>query len=135
MDTATALALTIIVVAALGVLAFVYFTEQKTHRLRSRFGPEYSRAVAETGNRKRAEERLERRTKRVHALAIHPLKPEQHDRYTTAWRRIQTEFVDNPKAAVAGADELLGEIMTARGYPMSDFEQRAADLSVDYPVV
>jgi hypothetical protein len=135
MDTTTAIALTIIVVAALAVLAYVYFTEQKTKRLRSRFGPEYSRAIEETGDRRRAEERLERRAKRVEALFIHPLKPEDRDRYSASWHRIQTEFVDNPKSAVTHADELLAEVMAAQGYPMSDFDQRAADLSVEHPVV
>ena len=135
MDTTTAIALTIVVVAALGVLAFVYFTEQKTKRLRSRFGPEYSRALEEAGDRRRAEERLEQRARRVQALSIHPLKAEERDRYAALWHRIQTEFVDNPKSAVTHADELLGDVMAARGYPMSDFEQRYQDLSVDHPVV
>jgi hypothetical protein len=135
MDTTTAIALTIIVIAALGILAYVYFTEQKTKRLRSRFGPEYSRAMEETGNRRRAEERLERRTKRVAALSIHPLNPDERVRYRASWRRIQSEFVDNPRFAVGHADELVGEIMAARGYPMSNFDQRSADLSVDHPVV
>ena len=135
MDTTTAIALTIIVVAALGVLAFVYFTEQKSKRLRSRFGPEYSRTMEETGNRRRAEERLERRAKRVAAFSIHPLEPGERERYLASWRRVQGEFVDSPKSAVTHADELVGEVMAARGYPMSDFEQRSADLSVDHPVV
>jgi len=135
MDTTTAIALTIIVVAALGVLAFVYFTDQKTKRLRSRFGPEYSRAVEQTGNRRRAEESLERRAKRVEALHIHPLKADERKRYAGSWQRVQAEFVDNPKSAVTHADELLGEVMAAQGYPMSDFEQRSADLSVEHPVV
>jgi hypothetical protein len=135
MDTTTAIALTIIVFAALGVLAYVYFTEQKTKRLRSRFGPEYSRTIEETGDRRRAEERLEKRAKRVEALSIHPLRPEERERYVASWRRIQTEFVDNPKSAVTRADELLGEVMAAQGYPMSDFDQRSADLSVEHPVV
>src|SRR5262245_57599641 len=100
METTTAIVLTVIVIAALGVLAFVYFTEQKTKKLRSRFGPEYSRAVQEAGDRRRAEDRLEQRAKRVRALAIHQLNPEQRDRYVSSWRQVQTEFVDNPKSAI-----------------------------------
>src|SRR5207248_5072676 len=50
------------------------------------------------------------------------------------WQRVQKQFVDDPKGAITAADGLLTEVMAARGYPVGDFEQRSADLSVDHPV-
>jgi hypothetical protein len=47
----------------------------------------------------------------------------------------QARFVDDPPRAVAFADALLAEVMKARGYPVSDFEQRAGDISVGHPNV
>jgi hypothetical protein len=127
----------IIVVVTLAVLAaavFVLMKSRRTSKLRHRFGPEYERAVDETGGKRKAEAELHDREKRVEKFAIKPLRAGERERYVAAWRRVQGEFVDSPKAAVTHADDLLAEVMSARGYPVGDFEQRSADLSVDHPV-
>lgn len=134
MDTTTAILVVIIVVLAV-IAAFFFWRYRTSTRLRSRFGPEYSRTVEETGSRRTAEERLLRREKRVHAFHIHALSAEQRARYVGTWRTLQAEFVDDPRGAVTQADRLLGEVMSTRGYPVTDFEQQAADLSVEHPVV
>lgn len=134
MDPTIAILVVVIVVLA-GVVAFLLWRNNARRRLRSRFGPEYERAVQETGSRRAAEERLQRREARVRSYSIHPLSPEHRARFTAEWRAVQAEFVDDPRRAVSEADQLLGEVMAARGYPVLEFEQQAADLSVDYPEV
>jgi hypothetical protein len=135
MSTTAIIALVLVVAALLAIGVFVYLRHRRSTLLRSRFGPEYARAVEETGDRSKAEARLERRTERVKKYDIRPLAAETRDRYVAAWRKIQAEFVDNPEGAVTHADGLLDEAMRERGYPVSDFEQRASDLSVEYPAV
>lgn len=123
-----------VVVVIIGIL--VYFLQRRrSERLREHFGPEYDRAVAERGGRRPAEAVLEQRTERVKKFHIRPLTAEDKDRFTEQWDRVQAHFVDAPAGAVAEADQLLGDIMATCGYPMGDFEQRAADISVDHPVV
>jgi hypothetical protein len=119
------------------VAALVWYTTQQRRRqeLRERFGPEYDHAVQQYGEPRRAEEALSARTERVAALHIHQLPSDQSARYAEAWRGVQSRFVDDPERAIAEADRLCTEVMQARGYPMGDFEQRAADISVDHPRV
>jgi hypothetical protein len=100
--------------------------------LREQFGPEYQRAVATYGAPARAERELADRAERVEHLHIRELSAAESSRYAEEWREIQTEFVDDPRGAIGDADRLIGEVMQARGYPMSNFEQRAADVSVDH---
>jgi len=122
-------------VALVAVGAFVLLRVQKSRRLRARFGPEYQRAVRESGSPVRAEERLSKREQRVERFKIHELAATDRARFMDSWRLIQAKFVDDPKTAVVEADRLIGEVMTARGYPVVDFEQQAADLSVNHPFV
>lgn len=103
--------------------------------LRERFGPEYTHTVQTNGSRSRAEKELEEREARVRQFEIHPLQPGERDAFAGRWQGVQARFVDDPVIAVAEADRLVDEVMRARGYPVSDFEQRAADLSVDHPRV
>jgi hypothetical protein len=126
-----------IVVAAIVVAAGLWLAMEKRRRLRlrQRFGPEYERAVHEVGSERRAEAALEARTKRVERLQIRPLSAADATRFKEAWRQLQNRFVDEPAAAVTEADRLVGEVMNARGYPLGDFDQRAADISVDHPRV
>lgn len=124
-----------IAVLAIAVAAYFYWQYNQSKHLQSRFGPEYRRTVEEIGDRRQAEAALHKREARVQKFDIRALTPEERARYTAAWRKTQAEFVDDPKNAVSRADELLGAVMSARGYPVSDFEQRSADLSVDYPSV
>ena len=125
----------VIAVVAIAVAAYFYWQYRQSKHLQSRFGPEYQRTIDEIGNRRQAEATLHKRETRVEKFNIRDLTPEERARYTASWRKIQAEFVDNPSEAVSRADELLGAVMSARGYPVSDFEQRAADLSADYPTV
>lgn len=133
MDTNTVIVIAIILVAA--VAAFAVWQMQKTRRLRDRFGSEYSRTVSEVGDRRKAEAELHAREKRMKTFDIRPLSAVDRDRFIKAWRDVQSEFVDSPKRAIGDADRLLGEIMSTRGYPVGDFDQRSADLSVDHPDV
>jgi hypothetical protein len=123
-----------VIVVIVGVIIF-YVQRRRTDKLRSRFGAEYERSVAESGDRRRAEAQLEKRAERVEKYHLRPLTTEDRSRFTEQWDRVQAHFVDAPAGAVAEADQLLGDIMATCGYPMGDFEQRAADISVDHPVV
>lgn len=130
-QTAIVIAIAVVVIAAL-----VYILQRRrSERLRRHFGPEYDRAIAEGGSRRHAEAVLEQRTERVKKFHIRPLTEEDKARFMDQWDRVQAHFVDAPAGAVAEADQLLGDIMATCGYPMGDFEQRAADISVDHPVV
>ncbi len=124
----------IVVVACIGI--FLSIRKRKTERLRNQFGgAEYTRAVKEGGSRRQAEAALDERAERVEALHIRPLASADRARFVDEWARIQARFVDGPGSAVTDADRLLGDVMSTRGYPVSDFEQRAADISVDHPMV
>jgi len=125
----------LVAVTAIAVAVWMYLQKKQTERLHSRFGTEYDRLAAAEGNRGRAEKALHEREKRVEKLNLVPLSPEDRDRFTGAWQLEQAGFVDDPRTAVANADKLVNEVMKARGYPMGDFEQRAADISVDHSLV
>jgi FtsZ-interacting cell division protein ZipA len=134
MSTVTVI-LIIVAVAAIAFGLFMYIQKERTKRLRSKFGPEYDRVVDSYGDRSKAEEDLVHRQKRVEKLHLRDLTPADADRFADAWRAEQARFVDSPRDAIANADRLVIELMQTRGYPMGDFEQRAADISVDHPVV
>jgi hypothetical protein len=125
----------LVAVAAIAAAVWMYVQKRQTERLHSRFGPEYDRLTAAVGDRGRAEKALHEREKRVEKLHLVPLYSEDRDRFTGAWQLEQAGFVDDPRSAVANADRLVTEVMNARGYPMGDFEQRAADISVDHSAV
>jgi hypothetical protein len=131
MDINLVIALAVVVVL-LAAGAIVYAQRRKSKQLRSKYGAEYIAAVDETGGARKAEAELRQREKRVHALNIRPLGRDEAVRFSDRWINVQSQFVDDPGAAIRTADELLAEVMQARGYPVSDFEQRAADLSVDH---
>lgn len=116
------------------ILASVFMRERRTENLRKRFGPEYDRTVNEIGPQ-RAESKLHEREKRVEKLSIRPLSDSERQHFLAEWRAAQSRFVDDPRGAVEDADALVSKVMQSRGYPMSDFEQRAADVSVDHPRV
>jgi hypothetical protein len=121
--------------AVFGVVVWQGLARRRTGRLRSQFGPEYDRVVGSAEDKREGEAELAGRQGRRQNLEIKPLSAEAADRYDRSWRGIQAEFVDAPQAAVASADVLIIEVMGARGYPIEDFEQRAADVSVDHPQV
>jgi hypothetical protein len=130
------LVLAVVLAVVVGaIIAWVVMQRQKTRRLRQRFGPEYTRAVSELGGRTKAEAELTKREQRVARLNITPLAPADAARFSKAWNALQSRFIDNPAGVVAEADLLVRELMVKRGYPMGDFERRAADVSVDHPGV
>jgi hypothetical protein len=127
----------VLIAAVIAVIAWSY-TQQKrrqSQRLQQRFGPEYVRMVNELGDRHKAEAELVAREKRVERFNITPLTPADAARFGQAWNALQSRFVDDPKAAAVQADRLVYELMAKRGYPMGDFERRAADISVEHPDV
>jgi hypothetical protein len=133
--TPTQIAIIVAFIALIVVAIIVFVQRRRSEKLRTRFGPEYERSVAESGDRRRAEAQLEKRADRVEKFHLRSLTAEDRSRFTEQWDRVQAHFVDAPAGAVAEADQLLGDIMATCGYPMGDFEQRAADISVDHPVV
>jgi hypothetical protein len=125
-----------VLVVVLALVAILFWTRSRRRQnLKAQFGPEYARAVHEAGDERKAEQILAERQKRVSSYTIKPLSSEMRGHFVEAWRTVQSHFVDDPKYAVTRADDLLGEIMLARGYPVHDFDQRAEDLSVDHPHV
>jgi uncharacterized membrane protein YraQ (UPF0718 family) len=137
MDTGVILA--IVVVAVLAVIAVgAWMSMQRakeSKHLREHFGTEYDRTVVQSNNRREAEKELEGRRERVERLHIRELQEDERDRYADAWRVVQTRFVDDPTRSIKDADNLVQEVMNLRGYPITNFEQQAADVSVDHPEV
>jgi hypothetical protein len=125
----------VVVFMLIALAAYLVYQKKQSHRLEQRFGPEYGRAVKELGSRTKAESELKSREKRVEQLNIMPLAPAEATRFTQAWNVLQGDFVDNPKGVVVQADRLVRELLLKRGYPIGDFERRAADISVDHPAV
>jgi len=134
--TQVVIAIAFVMSGVVGIAFWLFTRKRRTTRLRTQFGgAEYTRVVKEGGSRRQAEAALDKRSDRVESLHIRPLAAGDRARFIESWSRVQARFVDGPGGAVTEADQLLGDVMTTRGYPMSDFEQRAADISVDHPQV
>jgi hypothetical protein len=125
----------VVAVVIVGGIVVAALRQRRTATLQQRFGPEYDRAVQQRGSRRKAEAELGSRVERRERLEIRSLSPAARERYLESWTQVQTEFVDNPAGAVTAADQLVASVMDERGYPMDDFERRAADISVDHPQV
>jgi hypothetical protein len=128
----------VIVVAAvivIAALAYAAMTRRRSTHLRETFGPEYDRAMKKSSNRREAEAELAERERRRKELDIKPLNDESSRRYSESWQQVAADFVDSPGTAVTQAESLVVAVMRERGYPMDDFDQRAADISVDHPEV
>jgi hypothetical protein len=125
----------VVIVAFIAIAGLLLYQRNQTRRLQQRFGPEYGRAVGDLGSRFKAEEELKRRERRVEKLHLVALAPADAARFAQAWKALQARFVDNPQGALVEADRLVRDLMLQRGYPMGDFERRAADISVDHPAV
>lgn len=128
----------IIILVAAVLLVFILSrlmggSKRRSQKLREKFGPEYDYTLEKVGDQKAAEETLQEREKRVMNFNIRTLDQNERDRYQAEWTKIQTDFVDQPSNSVQEANRLISEAMVARGFPVTDFEQRAADLSVMYP--
>lgn len=119
----------------LAVIASIVTRNRRRAQLREQFGPEYDRTVDRAGGRGSAEAELQERARQRERLDIIPLEPEAQRRYSESWREVQTRFVDDPGGAVNEADRLVTDVMRDRGYPIEDFDRRAADISVDHPGV
>jgi FtsZ-interacting cell division protein ZipA len=125
----------IAVVAILAVVVWQALMRRQTGRLQEQFGPEYERTLGKADSKRDAEAELQAREERRQQIDVRPLSRAARDRYLQAWQEVQSQFVDDPRAAVASADSLIQSVMAERGYPVEDFEQRAADISVDHPQV
>ncbi|HEX7980293.1 MAG TPA: hypothetical protein VF461_16905 [Gemmatimonadaceae bacterium] len=135
MTQSTMIVLIVAAVAVLAVVGWMVWQRRRSDALRAQYGPEYDRAVRQMGGKGRAESELVKRQERVEQLDIRPLSASQRMDYEDRWRAIQSKFVDDPRGAVSAADGLVEEVMKARGYPVANFDQRAADLSVHHPRV
>jgi hypothetical protein len=124
-----------LVLIGLIVGVWLIMKARRTKQLQSRFGPEYQRTVRSAGDASAAEKVLHQREQRVAGLKIVPLNEEQRRGFADKWELEQAHFVDQPREAVEAADRLVADVMRARGYPVENFEQRVADVSVDHPVV
>jgi hypothetical protein len=138
MDTTTIVLMVILALVFLfigGVLGVVMAGRQRTKRLMDRFGPEYDHTINELGSKTAAEAELQSRMKHVHSLNLRPVSEEEERRFVEEWRQTQALFVDSPEEAVREADQLIKDVMIAKGYPAEDFDNRLADLSVDFPAI
>jgi MoxR-like ATPase len=131
----TVIIVAVVIVVALAAIGWAVTQRRRSLKLQHRFGPEYNRAVNEFGGKTKAEAELTKREQRVARLNIIPITAADAARFSNAWSALQGRFVDNPKGVLAEADLLVRELMVKRGYPMGDFEFRAADISVDHPGV
>lgn len=134
MDNTLMIVIVVLVVVIAGViLGFVFSRRKRSEKLQEKFGPEYDRTVQTMGDEKKAQTELNERQKYVETLEIRTLSVSERERYLADWTAVQSKFVDEPGQAIIDADRLIMEVMQLRGYPVSDFEQRAADISVKYP--
>lgn len=131
----TLILVALLVLAAVAVTLIAVHRRRQSRQLKRQFGPEYDREVARLGGQSQAEAELRQRKARLAKLNITPLSTQQATEFSHAWKRVQGVFVDDPAGAVVQAGKLVQEVMTARGYPMADFERRACDISVDHPTV
>jgi hypothetical protein len=131
----TILIAVVVAVIVIAVITFFLIRKRRSQQLREKFGPEYDRVVKKEGEVRRAENVLDIRAKRREKFELRPLAAASRAEFAERWRTVQSQFVDDPKGSVSRADQLVSEVMAARGYPVADFDQRAADISVDHPVV
>ena len=138
MDSLTTQTLIIVIAVAailVGGVAWLAWRKQQSKRLRQRFGPEYDAVERRLGSKSKAEAELRAREKRVKRFELVPLSAAETARFSQSWTRLQGSFVDDPKGVLIEADRLVRELLDKRGYPVADFDLRAADISVDHPIV
>jgi hypothetical protein len=135
-DTSSVIITVVVVLVIIGVILGLVFSRRKrSEQLHDHFGPEYDHTVQAMGDEKKAQTELVERQKHVEALDIRPLSVSEREHYLAEWTAVQSKFVDEPGQAIVDADRLIIEVMQLRAYPVSDFEQRAADISVNYPAL
>ena len=135
MDNNTLIAIAVAAVVVIAVIAAVAWSAYQSKRLKARFGPEYDAVLRRAGSKAKAEKELRQREQRVEKFEIVPLSSADAARFSQSWSRLQGSFVDDPKGVLIEADKLVRDLLTKRGYPVADFELRAADISVHHPVV
>ena len=135
LDNNTLIAVAAVAILLIVAIAVVGWNAYQTSRLKKRFGPEYDAVLRRTGSKAKAEKELRQREKRVQHFEIVPLSAADAAKFSTAWNRLQGSFVDDPKGVLIEADKLVRDLLVKRGYPVADFEMRAADISVDHPIV
>jgi len=135
MDKNTLVAIAVAAAVIVAVVAAIGWSTYQTKRLKSRFGPEYDAVVRRAGSKAKAEKELRQREQRVEQFQIVPLSAADVARFSNAWSRLQGSFVDDPKGVLIEADKLVRDLLVKRGYPVADFDLRAADISVDHPIV
>ena len=136
MNTTYIIIIVVLVLVILGaILGLVFARRRRSEQLKDQFGPEYDHTVQTMGDEKKAQTELDERQKHVATLDIRPLSVSERERYLADWTAVQSKFVDEPGQAIVDADHLIMEVMQLRNYPISDFDQRAADLSVNYPAL
>jgi len=134
-NTSMIIVVVLVLVIVGAILGLVFARRRRSKRLHDQYGPEYDRTVQAMGGEKKAQTELEERRKHVEALNIRPLSASERERYLADWTAVQSRFVDEPGQAIGDADRLIMQVMQMRNYPVSDFEQRAADISVNYPAL
>ena len=132
-NTDILIVIVLVIVVLIAISVPVAARRRRAQRLHDRFGPEYDRTVRSVGDEQKAQQELDDRQKHVESLNIRSLSVDEREKYLAAWSAIQAKFVDEPGQAIDDAGRLIMEVMQARGYPMADFDQRAADISVNYP--
>ena len=136
MNTTIIIVTVILVLVIVGaIMGPIFARRRRSARFQDKFGPEYDRSVQTQGSEKNAQTELNERQKHVDTLTIRPLSKSERERYLADWAAVQAKFVDQPGQATVEADHLIMEVMQLRDYPVSDFEQRAADISVNYPAL
>jgi hypothetical protein len=128
-------AIVVVAIPAVIVTVGIVRSRRKTQRLKEHYGHEYERLLSENGSEKAANRELTTRERKRSKLDIVPLTPASLSNFTARWQEVQASFVDNPASAVSVADRLITEVMRERGYPVDDFDRRAADISVDHPEI
>ena len=135
MNTTSIIIVALVLVIVGAILGLVFARRKRSERLHDHFGAEYDHTVQTLGDEKKAQTELEVRRKHVEALDIRPLSVSERGRYLADWTAVQSKFVDEPGQAIVDADSLIMQVMRTRAYPVSDFDQRAADISVTYPAL
>lgn len=130
MSTGAIIAIVVVVVLLVAAAVFFLMPQMRSQRLRRRFGPEYDRVVSRNGDRRAAEKELTDRERRHSEYDLHPIPPENRDRYRAEWNSVQERFVDEPVEAVADADRLVNVVISDLGYPSEGYDRQIADLSV-----
>ena len=133
--TSLIIAVVLVLVVVGVIIAVVFARRNRSKSFKEKFGPEYDRTVESAGDEKKAQKELNERKKHVDTLNIRPLSVSERERYQAEWTAIQAKFVDEPGEATVEADHLIMDVMKVRAYPVSDFDQRAADISVTYPAL